>query len=148
MIDINLAKLKVKLEYESVVDIAINDLKRKLNRYFDILEEYVKASTGYRILISDSKFPFNELVNIGGFRIDRVTDVFTDIYVSIDLDERNIFGFRKKLKMGYGYSSDYWTVYSGRSDVKLYDIDRAINSVVKSIDELKLKIREVRNNEN
>lgn len=147
MIDINLAELKVKLEYESVINIALNDLKKKLNRYFSTLEEYVKASTGgYNILISDEKFPFNELVNISGVKISRKIYYFTDIYVSIDLDERNIFGFRKKLKMKYCCSSEYWTVYSSKNDAKLHDIDRAINSVVKSIDELQLKIREVRNN--
>lgn len=145
MIDINLDELKVKLEYESIINVALNDLKKKFEQYFNMLEEYVKTSTGYSILISDSKFPFNDLVNISGFKINRVTDVFTDIYVSIDLDERNIFGFRKKLKMKYGYSSDYWEVYSSKHDAKLYDIDRAINSVVKSIAELRLKIREVRN---
>lgn len=145
MIDINLAKLKVKLEHESVVNVALNDLKRKFETYFNILKEYVKAFTGYYISIGDEKFPFKDLVHIDGVKICRVTGYFPHIYIDINLDKRNIFGFRKKLKMRYCCCADYWSIVGGRSDATVSEIDMVKDSIVDSIDELQLKIREVRN---
>lgn len=143
--DNNLAELKIKLENESVINFALNDLKKNFEQYFNVLEKYVKASTGYHILISDEKFPFSGIANISGVKINRQIYYFTHIYIDIPLDERNIFGFRKKLNIVYHYDTKSWSACR-RHEAKLQDIDRVINSVVKSIEDLQLKIRGVRNN--